>query len=185
MTERCSGERCPQCAGVGGGWTILSVLLGTALAVGAILWLRGRGPVEIGLASGFSVALTALACVDLRCLVIPNRLVYPALAAALLVSGAWPDRGPGEALAGGLGAFATTAVIRTLSRGALGGGDVKLAALCGAVVGSPGVLAAGLVAVVVGGAAAAVLVLARRVEWSARLPYGPFLALGSITALLG
>lgn len=163
---------------------IPAAMLGAACLVAASLWLRGRAPVEIGLAAGFSGVLAAIACVDLRCLAIPNRLVYPALAGALLVSGAWPDRGPAEALAGCLGAFTFAGAMWRVSRGAVGGGDVKLAALSGAVVGSPGLLAAGLVTALAGGAAAAALVVSRRAEWGARLPYGPFLALGAIAALL-
>lgn len=58
--------------------------------VGAVLLLRGREPLEAALAAGFTAALCALASADLRCMVIPNRLVYPLLVAALLASGAWP-----------------------------------------------------------------------------------------------
>ncbi len=86
---------------------------------------------------------------------IPNRAVYPALVLALAVSPAWTDRGPWAALGGGLGAFAVMALARRLSRGGLGGGDVRLAALVGAVVGYPGVLAAGVVTAAAGGLLAA------------------------------
>ena len=155
-----------------------------AALVGAALLVRGREPVEAALAASFSAGLCALASADLRCMVIPNRLVYPLLAAALLGSGAWPDRGAAEALAGGLGALAVALAVRVLSRGGLGGGDVKMAALVGSVVGSSSAPTAGLVVVITGGAAAALLLTTRRAERGARLPYGPFLATGGIAALL-
>ncbi len=152
--------------------------------VGGVLVVRGEAPLEAALAAGSAAVLCALAVLDLRRGVIPNRLVYPALAAALLLSAAWPDRGVAEALRGGLGALAVAAGVRALSRGALGGGDVKMAALVGVVVGGPDVLTAGLVAAVAGGTVAAALLASRRLAWGARLPYGPFLAAGGVAALL-
>ncbi|MCY4638916.1 MAG: prepilin peptidase [Chloroflexi bacterium] len=154
--------------------------------VGAVLLLRGREPAEAALAAGFGGAFWVLASADLRSMVIPNRLVYPLLAAALLAaaSGSWPDRGTTESAAGGLAALAVAIAVRVLSRGGLGGGDVKMAALVGSVVGISALSAAALVTAVTGGAAAALLLVARRAERSSRLPYGPFLAAGGLAALL-
>ena len=90
-----------------------------------------------------------------------------------------------EALTGGLGALTVAITIRGLSGGGLGGGDVKMAALTGAVVGYPGVLSAGLVTAIAGGVTAAVLLVTRRAERGGHVPYGPYIALGAIAALLG
>ena len=166
-------------------WAAYPGLAGAALLVGAILGMRGREPAEIALASGFSAIFLALAWSDLRRRVIPNRLVYPALVLVLAVSGAWPDRGVAEALTGGFGALTVAVIVRALSGGGLGGGDVKMAALTGVVVGYPAVLSAGLVTVIAGGATAAILLVTRRAGRGARVPYGPFLALGAIAALVG
>lgn len=181
MTARGWGERCRHGRGAR---APCAAALSAAVLVGVALSLRGRDPVEAGLAAGASAVLVALASIDLRDGVIPNRIVYPALAAGLVASGAWPDRGLVEALAGGAWALGAALLVRVLGRGALGGGDVKMAALAGAVVGSPGVLAAGVVATLAGGAVSALLVAARRAGRGARLPYGPFLALGAIATLL-
>jgi len=64
----------------------------------------------------------------------------------------------------------------------MGGGDVKLAALFGAIAGVPGVLAA-LTVAVFGGACAAVALLVMR-RGGGAIPYGPFLAAGTVCALL-
>ncbi len=168
----------------GGGLAGREGPLAVAALVGAVLLLRGREPAEAALAAGFGGALYVLAAADLRWRVIPNRLVYPLLAAALLASGAWPDRGAAEAPAGGMAALAAALAVRALSRGGLGGGDVKMAALVGSVAGSSAVTTAGLVAVVAGGVAAALLLLTRRAGRGTHLPYGPFLAAGGIAALL-
>ena len=166
-------------------WAVYPVLAGAALLVGAILGMRGREPAEIALGAGFSAIFLALAWSDLRRRVIPNRIVYPALVLALAVSGAWPDRGVAEALTGGFGALTVAITIRGLSGGGLGGGDVKMAALTGAVVGYPGVLSAGLVTAIAGGVTAAVLLVTRRADRRACVPYGPCIALGAVAALLG
>ena len=160
-------------------WAVYPVL------AGAILGMHGREPPEIALGAGFGACFLALDWSDLRRRVIPNRIVYPALVLALAASGAWPDRGFAEALAGGLGAFATAITVRALSGGGLGGGDVKMVALAGTVVGYPGVLSASLVTVIAGGVTAAALLVTRRAGRGDRVPYGPCIALGAVAALLG
>ena len=129
--------------------------------------------------------LVLLAGLDLRTGRIPNAVVYPAVAGAVILSAAWPGHHPADALLGASAAGAGAGALRALSRGGLGGGDVKMSALVGAAAGSGGVVTAALVAALAGGLAAGVLVASGRAGRGARLPYGPFLALGGITALLG
>ena len=52
-------------------------------------------------------------------------------------------------------------------------------------MGYPGVLSAGLWAALAGGVTAAVLLVTRRAGRGDRVPYGPFIALGAVAALLG
>jgi len=63
----------------------------------------------------------------------------------------------------------------------MGGGDVKLAALLGAIAGMPGVLAALTVTVFGGACAAVALMVMRR---GGAVPYGPFLAAGAIVGMV-
>ncbi len=167
-----------------GAWGACPALAGAALLLAAILGVRRREPADIAWGAGFGACFLALAWSDLRSRVIPNRIVCPALVLALAASGAWPDRAFAEALTGGLGALAAAIAVAGLSGGGLGGGDVKMAALVGAVVGYPAVLPAGLVTVLAGGATAAVLLVTRRVGRGDRMPYGPFIAAGAVAALL-
>jgi len=146
--------------------------------------MASSAPVEVGLVVCFGSVFVLLASLDLRARTIPNAVVYPALLVALLCSWAWVDRGPISALVGGGVAFAVAVVFRTLSRGGLGGGDVKMAALVGGVVGYPAVLSVGAVAAVGGGLTALLLLVTRRATRTTVLPYVPFLALGGIIALL-
>jgi len=148
----------------------------------ALVALRGGGPAEMALNALFSAVLLLLLVTDLERRLIPNRIVYPAAALALALSWAWPDRGLLSALAGGGLLFSLTLVVYIVARGGFGAGDVKMAALIGLMTGLPRALV-GLTIGVLAGALAAIpfLLLGRRGLY---IPYGPFLALGGIVALL-
>lgn len=136
------------------------------------------------LASLFGAALIALSVIDIEHQRIPNVLVYPALGLGLVTAltpglGRWYLH-----LAGGALAFAVLLAIAVVMRGAMGMGDVKLAAFVGLVVGFPNTLVALFVAFLLGGLIAATLLLAGRVSRRDPIPFGPFLAVGGLTALI-
>lgn len=160
----------------------LSVATGAGAAVGASTVLGGGEPIEGALVAAFCSVFVALALIDIEHGVIPNTIVYPAMALALTVSGAWPDREAAGALVGGLGALGFGVAIGALSAGGLGGGDVKMATLVGAVVGYPSVLTALLIAAFGGGVVAAVVATRPR-GVHATIPYAPFLASGALAVL--
>ena len=74
-------------------------------------------------------------------------------------------------------------LVYRLSRGGMGGGDVKLAAAIGAWTGLPAVLPA-LFAAFLLGSFAALFLLCRGAGRRATLPFGPFLAAGGLLGLL-
>ena len=69
-----------------------------------------------------------------------------------------------------------------LGRTGLGGGDIKLAGLIGAVLGAGGGLLAAFVGIMLGGVVAAVLLISGRRRFGEYLPFGPFLAAGGVVA---
>ena len=73
---------------------------------------------------------------------------------------------------------ATTNAI-TLPREAMGFGDVKFMAAIGAFLGWPAVIFSLMVSSIIGAFVGIALILARRREWSSRLPYGPYIALAA------
>jgi prepilin signal peptidase PulO-like enzyme (type II secretory pathway) len=84
-------------------------------------------------------------------------------------------------LAVGAGFFGAQYVI---SRGTwIGGGDLRLGALLGVMLGWPVVLVALFLAYVVGGFVAVILLLNKRVEAKTALPFGVFLAPAGLAAL--
>jgi leader peptidase (prepilin peptidase) / N-methyltransferase len=157
------------------------VELTTAILVAAC-GLRFGVSAEALLAAVFCTILVVLAAIDLEHRIVPNRIVVPAIALALagrLVlepSVEWP------LAALGASGFLLAAAL-AYPRG-LGMGDVKLAALLGAVLGSSVAVALGIgftVALV-----PAVVVALRKGVRTARktaLPLVPFLALGAVIAL--
>ena len=144
----------------------------------------------------------ALLIVDLEHGILPNKIVYPGMVMALVlaalgsVCGFEPrvvsDSGFGlwvvdAAIGGGIG-FGLLLIVALISRGGMGGGDVKLAGLIGLVTGFPLVFVAMCLGVVSGGLVAGVLLagvlLVTKVKKRKEtIPFGPFLALAAVARL--
>ncbi len=141
------------------------------------------GPAALAAAIGFVLCVIASTDFDQR--LIPDRLSLPAMAAALALSWAWPDRSVSSILLGGafgLGAGALLVGVGVVFGGALGAGDGKLILLLGLVLGWPAVMSAVLYGVVAAGVVAAVLMV--RKGRGSTYAYGPYLALGGVIVLL-
>ncbi len=143
----------------------------------------------------FSLLLT-ISLIDLEHQKIPNRLVGLGLAAVLifrlggtlfsitaplLFTLAWP-----EALWGLLAGGGAMLVIFLVSRGGMGGGDVKLAALLGFWLGLQGVIITLILGFVSGALVGVMLILLGLRRRRDPLPFAPFLSLGAlITSFFG
>ena len=174
--------RCPHCVGRLPRRALLLPLAMAALL--ALVALIGVSVIETALNALFGSILLLLAATDLERRLIPNRIVYPAAALALALSWAWPDRGPLSALAGGGLLLLVTALFYVVTRGGFGPGDVKMAALIGLMAGLSRALAGLAIGILAGGLVAVLLLATGRVRRGDYIPYGPFLALGGIIALL-
>ncbi len=87
------------------------------------------------------------------------------------------------ALGGAIG-FAIFLLIALVSRGGMGWGDVKLAALIGLATGFPLVFLAIIMAAILGGIVAVALLIAKKRNRRQTIPFGPFLALAAMVTLL-
>jgi leader peptidase (prepilin peptidase) / N-methyltransferase len=139
---------------------------------------------ELLLELPFAAALIALAAIDLDHRLLPNRIVYP-LAAYGVVATLLVDRADlAENMIAGAGAFTFLFLVVLAYPRGMGMGDVKLAGAMGIYLGLsviPALLIAFLAGSVVG------LAMIAREGSSARkkaVPFGVFLALGGIVALL-
>lgn len=125
--------------------------------------------------------LVAVTVTDLERRIVPNRIVVPALAAALVVQTA---REPSlEWIAASLAAGGFFLLAALVYPAGLGMGDVKLAAFLGAWLGAPVVVAlfAGSLMTLI----PALIILAMRGSAGRKtaIPFAPFLAAGGVVAL--
>lgn len=135
--------------------------------------------IVVGMALAATGILLCIAIVDFRVGRIPDVLVLALLVLAVaqiavLARPTWQAALLGAAFAGGL-----FFLLRVISRGAMGLGDVKLETTVGALVGYPAVVGAMFTGVVIGGLVALMLLLTRRVNRKTPIAYGPYLALGA------
>jgi leader peptidase (prepilin peptidase)/N-methyltransferase len=152
----------------------------TAVLVAGTVWRFGLTG-SAAVAAFFCLALVAVSATDLEHRIIPNRIVLPA-AAIVLVANSALHPSPRWALAA-LGASGFLLAAALAYPKGMGMGDVKLALLMGAALGKtvPVALMIGMVAALVPG-----IYLVVRHGSAARkmgVPFGPFLALGSVVAL--
>jgi leader peptidase (prepilin peptidase)/N-methyltransferase len=145
-------------------------------------------PAFLAVAAG----LVALSAIDLAHFLLPNRIVYPlaVVTLALLTLGALGDGdwgALGRALLGGLAGMLTLGVLHVVSPRSMGFGDVKLAFVLGLALGwlGWGELVLGLFCGFLAGALVGVaLIVLRRRGRKDHLPFGPFLAFGTLVVLL-
>ena len=135
---------------------------GCAALLLAQLWARYGPTWQLLLLGSLCTFLLLLAVIDLRHRLVPNALLYPAALVTLCLSIVLPGPSVRSALLGGgvgLAVFLLAALVRPAGRG---GGDVKLAALIGLMVGFPDVLCALALGILAGGVTAIALLAARR-----------------------
>ena len=133
------------------------------------------------MAAVFCIVLVAISAIDVEHRIVPNRIVIPAAAAALIAqlvrapSIEWPLAALGAAL------FLFVAAV-AYPRG-MGMGDVKLALLLGAFLGR--YVAVGMMVGLLAAVIPAVALLAIKGSSARKLtmPFAPFLAFGAIVAL--
>jgi leader peptidase (prepilin peptidase)/N-methyltransferase len=131
----------------------------------------------------FCACLVVLSAIDLEHRILPDRIVLPATAIVLLAQIAlYPERALECILAAVAASGFLFLALLAYPRG-MGMGDVKLALLMGAALGKD--VAVAMAVALLTGLVVSIVLLARN-GVSARkqaIPFGPFLALGSVVAL--
>ena len=157
-------------------WVTVIVIAGLTFAI-----VYSADPAVRAVCLPLAIAGPWLAAVDLDVMRIPNRVLAPTAAVtavAVIVVALWAA-GPAAAIlaaVGGLLAGGVFAAIHFVTRGGVGMGDVKLAAVLGVALGPLGLNAAWL-ALLAGSLAA--FVWAKATSRSGPVPYGPWLLLGA------
>jgi leader peptidase (prepilin peptidase)/N-methyltransferase len=165
-------------------------------ALNALLWLamlvRFGWSAELPAYLYFASVGLALAAIDIDTKRLPNPLTltsYPVMGVLLLwpvvTESLWLDYG--RAWLGALALFAFYFVLVLIYPAGMGLGDVKLAGVLGLVLGWlswPTVLVGGFLGFLLGALMGGVLMLARSAGRKTKIPFGPFMLLGALLAIL-
>ncbi|MGP3559635.1 prepilin peptidase [Geobacillus sp. BK01] len=173
-----------RCKGCGGRISPLYPAMELATAA-----LFTAAPVWVGWGGRLIVAWTLISLLaiivvsDLRYMLIPDRVLL-AFAALFLIERLWIPFLPWtDMVIGAAAGFFLLWLIAVLSKGGMGGGDVKLFAVLGFVLGWKLVLLAFFLATLYGTAIGLVGMALGRVRRGVPMPFAPAIALGALTAL--
>lgn len=179
--------RC-YCCGTPIGPTLVIEMV-TAAVLGLLAARLGQHPAMAAFAF-LAVSGVALAQVDTAVQRLPDRLTLPAypavvvlLALAAAIQGTWPAFG--RAMLAGPSLAAVYLILGLVSRGQLGGGDIKLAGLTGLLLGWlswRAVLAGASLGFVLAAGAGLVLLAAGRASRRTMVSFGPFMLTGALIA---
>jgi prepilin signal peptidase PulO-like enzyme (type II secretory pathway) len=179
-------RRCPDC---GEALSLRSAVLPVAAA---LLYLISYAVFDddygAALLGGFwATIFLTLTLTDLETRLLPNRIIYPGIVVAILLSWGWPDTSVVEIMLGGVAAILIAAAMVLISlpfgSGAFGMGDVKMIVLMGFVLGFPSVFVGVVLGTLVAGGAAVFLLATGLRGRRDYIPHGPFLALGAVVCI--
>lgn len=174
LRGRCRACRAPIA------WRYPLVELAAGLLVIAA-WLRDGSWLEIAASFLFLLSLLAVFFIDLTHQIVPNAITYPGIVVGLLFAAGQGRFIEGLLAAAGAGAFFL--IVALVSRGGMGGGDIKLAMMMGAFLGWPAIVVAMLIAFTGGAAVGVALIATGRRTRKDPIPFGPALAVGGMIAL--
>jgi len=136
---------------------------------------------EMLIYSVVAAALLVIAMIDFEHKIIPDSITLPGIAFGLAAGYylvGWRDSLMGLAVGGGL--FYLLAV---LSRGGMGGGDIKFIAAAGALLGWQKVLLIIFLGAFLGSCVGLPLILMKKKSRKSEIPFGPFLAAGTLAVI--
>ncbi len=158
--------------------------------------LTGLGAISIFLKSGLTLAtliyfifiacLLVITFVDLDHRIIPDVITLPGIPVFFVMALAVPDVTLKDSLIGlliGGGSLWAVAFIYKLVTGkdGMGGGDIKLLAMMGVLIGWQGVLFTIFISSAIGSVTGLLVMLVQKGNMKLAVPFGPFLAIGAIS----
>jgi len=181
--------RCRHCsAPISGRYPAIELAMGVLFGLAG--WRFGL-TVELAAFAVLFAALVAITAIDIELRLVPKRIVWPAFGAGVVLLGGASAvvgnlRLMADALGGALVAFSILFLIHLISPRGMGFGDVRLAALLGLFLGwlGPAHVGLGLFLGFVSGGLAGIAALALGRSRKSALPFAPFLALGTVVAVL-
>ncbi len=183
------GGRCRYCkARISLRYPVIEALNG--LLYVSALWRFGLGwytPVLFA----FCSAMIVITFIDIDFQIIPDVITLPGIAIGLVAASMiLPDPfdrasllGFKEAAIGLLSGGALFYLIALLSKGGMGGGDIKMMAMVGAFLGWKGMLLTTFAGSLAGSLIGIFLMVFKGKGRKTKIPFGPFLAMGAILSL--
>ncbi len=160
--------------------------------VGVALGGRTGDPLEIAFLGLYAAALVLLLATDLDQRLLPDVVTLPLIGYAVvgLATGSGPyvglDDGLAPAIAAAVGLpLGLWLLAIPFGRGAIGLGDLKLLVSVALVGGAARAVAGLATGAILAGIVIAALLVARRLTLKSFVPYGPFLIVGALWAILG
>lgn len=150
--------------------------------------LFAAAPVFVGWSGELIIALTLISLFmiitvsDFYYMIIPNKILLMFAGLFLVERIVWPLIPWWDSLVGALIGFTLLLLIAIISGGGMGGGDIKLFALIGFVLGVKVMLLSFFLATLYGALFGVLSLLAGLVKRRQPIPFGPFIAAGTLTA---
>lgn len=144
----------------------------------------------------FLSSLIVITFIDLEYQIIPNGITLPGIPLALIFGSTilhdpfsradllgFKASVTGLLLGGGL--FYIIGVLGTVvfKKDAMGGGDIKMMAMVGGVLGWKGVILTTFLGSLLGSIIGVSLIIIKGRQWGSKIPFGPYLAFGTILSL--
>ncbi|KNZ43121.1 prepilin peptidase [Acetobacterium bakii] len=126
--------------------------------------------------------LTCIAMIDFDTMTIPNGLVIALMVPTLICFFVFPEVGLLSRVIGIVAVSLPMLLLTMAVPDAFGGGDIKLMAVAGFMLGWPNTLLAAFLGLITGGIVAAVILVKKTKE--KHMPFGPYLCFGIMTALV-
>ena len=174
--------RCPQClSGLPWRVPIVQVVAATLFVIFAYNYRPG---VQLAFALVHLSFLVLIALIDLEHQLILNRVVYPAMAVALVGVFVLPQYAVTSSLLGGLAGFSLFFLLVFVYPAGMGMGDARLAAYIGLILGLPHLIIALILTSLLAGMTAIVLLATGVKTRKDAMPFGPFLVIGGVVMML-
>jgi leader peptidase (prepilin peptidase)/N-methyltransferase len=163
----------------------LTSVLAHALTSSVIAFVRFGWTPRLWYLVPLFIALAVIIVLDLRTKVIPDIVTLPGIVYALVVAACMESLSFGGAALGAIVGGGIVLLLAVVSRGAVGGGDIKLMGMLGATLGWKGALALLAYSQVAAALVALTLLIAHRARSRDLFPVGAIISLSGTVMLVG
>ncbi len=183
------GGKCRACkAGISFRYPLVELL--NALLYVALIWRFGIGWHTL-FYFAFVSALMAITFIDLEFQIIPDSITLPGILVGLIAGSLvlpdpflrWSLLGYKASVLGAVSGFGLFYIVAVLSKGGMGGGDIKMMAMVGAMTGWKSVLLTTFIGSLLGSIIGVSLMVFKGKSRKTKIPFGPFLAAGTVITL--